>query len=113
MMDKPASIGHWLGLLSLVLVGFGGCDRPDAPACLMRAGDWAEIVEQNAAVPRGLKLHDHCMLSSKRGTLRHGIGMAGSKNVLHIGGRVGKATYSKWAMRTVVNGCVTSAPTWS
>ena len=59
MMDKIASIGCWLGLLSLVLIGFGGCDRHDAPPCLMRAGDWTEIVEEYAAAPCGLKLHDH------------------------------------------------------
>ena len=58
-MHKTASSGCWLGLLSLVLIGFGGCDRPDAPACLMRAGDWTEIVEEYAAAPRGLKLHVH------------------------------------------------------
>ena len=59
MMRPTASIGRCLGLLTLVLIGFGGCDRPDAPACLMRAGDWTEIVEEYAAAPRGLKLHDH------------------------------------------------------
>ena len=46
MMRKTASIVRWLGLLSLVLIGLGGCDRPDAPPCLMRAGDWTEIVEE-------------------------------------------------------------------
>ena len=59
MMRKTVSIVRWLGLLSLVLIGFGGCDRPDAPPCLMRAGDWTEIVEEYSAAPRGLKLYDH------------------------------------------------------
>ena len=81
----------------------------------MRAGDWTEIVEEYSAAPRGLKLYDHMNVvfetwdSTKPRNCYGGVQKMSSLT----GGRVGKATYSNWAMRTAANGCVTSAPMWS
>ena len=52
-------IGRSLCLTGLIVFGLMGCDRPDAPACLMRAGDYVEIVEFFSDAPRELKLYDH------------------------------------------------------
>ena len=54
-----------------------------------------------------------CMWSSKRGTPPPRNCYGGVQKMSSLtGGRVGKAKYSNWAMRTAANGCVTSAPMW-
>jgi hypothetical protein len=52
-------IGHSLCLTGLIVFALMGCDRPDAPGCLMRAGDDVEIVESFNEAPLRLKLYDH------------------------------------------------------
>lgn len=52
-------IGRSLCITGLIVFGLMGCDRPDAPGCLMRAGDDVEIVESFSEAPLGLKLYDH------------------------------------------------------
>ena len=52
-------IGRSLCITGLIVFWLMGCDRPDAPGCLMRAGDYVEIVETFSDYPRGLKLYNH------------------------------------------------------
>ena len=52
-------IGRSLWLTGLIGFGLMGCDRPDAPGCLMRAGDDVEIVESFSEAPLRLNLYDH------------------------------------------------------
>ena len=59
MKRHGISIGCWFCLTSFIVIGLLGCDRPDAPGCLMRAGDDVEIVESYSEVPHGLKLFNH------------------------------------------------------
>jgi len=56
-------IGHSLCLTGLIVFALMGCDRPDAPDCLMRAGDYIEITETFTDAPRGLKLYNHMNLA--------------------------------------------------
>ena len=59
MATSPISIGRWSVMLCIVGIGLAGCNRPGAPGCLMRAGDWIEIQEVDIASPEALKLHNH------------------------------------------------------
>ena len=112
MMRKTASIVRWLGLLSLVLIGFGGCDRPDAPPCLMRAGDWTEIVEEYSAAPRGLKLYDHMhVVLEMDSPLRNCYGGVQKMSSL-TGGRVGEGDVLELGHEDRCQWIVTSVPMW-
>ena len=59
MKTYGISIGRSLCFTGLILFGLMGCDRSDASSCLMRAGEYAEVVEFYSEAPRGLKLYNH------------------------------------------------------
>jgi len=54
-----ATAGRWCSLFGLTFLGFASCNRPDAPSCLMRAGDGVEVVEVFDESFRVLRVYNH------------------------------------------------------
>lgn len=59
MAKIPAPTLPWLCLFGLVSAGIEGCNGPESPGCLMRGGDWVEVVEVYEVSPRELILNNH------------------------------------------------------
>lgn len=59
MKRYEISFGFWLCLKGLIVIGLMGCDRSNAPGCLMRAGEDVEILEFFSEAPDRLKFYNH------------------------------------------------------
>ena len=49
----------WLPAVCGVALLAAGCNDPEAPACLMRAGAWTEVVQSFDESPTNLRFYDH------------------------------------------------------
>ncbi len=59
MFMMASFFGCRIYLIGLTILLFTGCYAVDPPACLMRAGDWEEVVESYDASPHAMELYNH------------------------------------------------------
>lgn len=50
---------NWTFAVGVTVLFVAGCDNPEAPACLMRAGSWTEVVQSFDESPSQLRVYDH------------------------------------------------------
>ena len=103
-----ATAGRWCSLFGLVFLGFASCNRPDAPSCLMRAGDGVEVVEVFDESFRVLRVYNHLnVVVEMWDSAATELVWSGPENVLAHRWSHREGDALELGMWIVVSGCVT------